>query len=71
MINKDELLFAVDENNKPIEPMPRAKAHTEGVWHRNAHIWIVNPNREVLVHKRSMLKDSNPGKWEAFLAVIS
>lgn len=35
MINKDELLFVVDENNNPVEPKPRKKVHTKGYWHRN------------------------------------
>lgn len=66
MINKNELLFAVDENNQPIVPVERLRAHTEGIWHRNAHVWVVNSKNEALCNKRSKLKDHNPGKWEAF-----
>ena len=66
MINNDELLFAVDDNNSPIEPVARKDAHERGIWHRNAHIWIYNSRKEILCHKRSRLKASSPGKWEAF-----
>lgn len=67
MINKEELLFAVDENNNPIEPISREKAHKNGIWHRISDIWIINKKKQVLVQKRSALKDTNPGKWEAFV----
>lgn len=66
MIDKEELLFAVDENNNPIEPVKRYRAHSEGIWHRNAHIWVINSKKDVLCNKRSMQKEHNPGKWEAF-----
>jgi isopentenyldiphosphate isomerase len=66
MINTDELLFVVDESNNPIEPKPRKQVHSEGFWHRTAHIWVINSGEQILCQKRSMLKDSNPGKWEAF-----
>ncbi len=65
MIDKDELLFVVDENNNSIEPKPRAEVHAKGYWHRASNIWIINKNKQVLCQKRSMRKDTNPGKWEA------
>lgn len=64
MINSKELLLVVDENNSPIEPIPRDVAHIQGVWHRVADIVVVNPKYEILCHQRSMLKDNNPGKWD-------
>ncbi len=67
MINKEELIFAVDENNNPIEPISRENAHKNGIWHRISDIWIINKKKQVLVQKRSALKDTNPGKWEAFV----
>lgn len=66
MINKDELIFAVDENNNPIAPVTRQKAHAEGIWHRVAHIWVLNSKQEILCHKRSMRKDTSPGKWDVY-----
>lgn len=64
MINDQELLFVVDENNKRIESKPRKEVHTKGYWHRTVHVWFVNGGLQILCQKRSLMKDSNPGKWE-------
>ena len=64
MINKDELLFTVDENNQPVAPLGRTLAHEQGVWHRTTDIAVVNSKKELLCHKRSMLKDAGPGMWD-------
>ena len=64
MINKEELIFTVDENNQPIETVTRRQAHTEGIWHRVADIVVINSNNEILCNQRSMLKDNSPGKWD-------
>lgn len=66
MIKKDELLFIVDELNNPIEPKPRNDVHSKGIWHRTTQIWIINDKKQILCQRRSLLKDTNPGKWEAF-----
>lgn len=66
MINADELLFVVDAENNPLEPQPRFEAHKNGSWHRTTGIWVINRDKQVLCQKRSLLKDKNPGKWEAF-----
>ncbi len=66
MIDKEEMLFVVDENNQPLEPKPRSFVHKNLIWHRTSDIWIMNRKGEVLCQKRSLLKDQNPGKWEAF-----
>jgi isopentenyl-diphosphate delta-isomerase type 1 len=41
----------------------REEAHEKGLWHRVAHIWIVNSKGEVLIQKRSPQKDSYPNMW--------
>lgn len=64
MINPKELLFTVDENNQPIQPVARSTAHKNGVWHRSANVWVLSGDK-VLCQKRSAQKDTNPGKWEA------
>lgn len=66
MINKDEILFIVDEDNSPAEPMPRHEAHKIGAWHRCVEIWVVNSKGQVICNQRSMLKDNSPGAWEAY-----
>ena len=66
MLNDQELLFTVNEDNKPIEPQPRYLVHRDGVLHRTAHIWLYNHKGQVLCQQRSLLKDNSPGLWEPF-----
>src|ERR1700760_3261316 len=66
MINKNELLFVVDENNEPLEPQARYIVHEKNAWHRTTGIWVVNNKKQILCQKRSLLKDTKPGFWEAF-----
>jgi isopentenyldiphosphate isomerase len=66
MINDQELVFIVDENNNPLAPLPRKGIHENRIWHRVTHIWVVNSAKEILVQKRSLAKDLDPGKWESF-----
>ena len=66
MINKDELLFVVDEENKPREAMPRHLVHKKNLLHRTTGIWVINNNKQILCQKRSLKKDTKPGFWEAF-----
>src|SRR4030042_1919500 len=66
MIKRDELLFVVDENNRPLAPKPRKEVHSKGIWHRSSHIWVVNSQNQILCQKRSKLKDKFPGFWEPY-----
>lgn len=66
MINNDELLLVVDENNEPLLPKPRSEVHSNGYWHRTSHVWVVNSKGQILCQRRSLKKDSNPGKMEPF-----
>src|SRR5258708_7805418 len=64
MINGEELLFVVDENNKPLQAKSRSETHAKHLWHRCSHIWIINAKKQILSQKRTLFKDVNPGKWE-------
>ncbi|MCR5262231.1 MAG: NUDIX domain-containing protein, partial [Clostridiales bacterium] len=63
-----EYLDICGENGEPTgETVSRAEAHSRGILHRTAHVWIVRKTgegREVLLQKRSMDKDSFPGRWD-------
>lgn len=63
-----EILDIVDEYGQPVgETVEREKAHAQGIRHRTAHVWIVRQNgnhTEVLLQKRSLKKDSFPGKYD-------
>lgn len=67
MINPDEMLFVVDRDNNPVEPLPRSVVHAKGLWHRTTGVWVVNSDLQVLCQKRSLKKDQKPGYWEAYL----
>lgn len=66
MIDKQELLYIVDEDNNPLEPQLRSNAHKNGLWHRTTGIWVINSKKQILCQQRSMKKDVKPGFWEAF-----
>ncbi|MDD3229818.1 MAG: NUDIX domain-containing protein [Oscillospiraceae bacterium] len=63
-----EYLDIVDENGNPTgETVARSIAHTQGIRHRTAHVWIFrkrNDKLEVLLQKRSQEKDSYPGCYD-------
>lgn len=50
------------------EIIDKDDAHRTGAWHRAAHLWIVTPDRRVLLQKRSEAKDNWPGKWDVSVA---
>ena len=64
----EEYLDICEENGVPTgEIMTREQAHREGILHRTAHVWIVRREKgsvQVLLQKRSMNKDSFPGRYD-------
>lgn len=66
MINPDELIFVVDEDDNPLTPLRRSEVHSRGLWHRVAHIWVVDSSGLILCQQRSILKDHSPGMMEAY-----
>lgn len=63
-----EIFDVCDCNGQPTGRLvERSYAHTEGICHRAAHIWIVrkiNGKYQVLLQKRSENKDSFPGQFD-------
>jgi isopentenyl-diphosphate Delta-isomerase len=66
MIDKNEMLFVVDEHNQSIDPLPRHIVHKDVLWHRSTGIAVVSKTGKVLCQRRSLQKDIKPGFWEAF-----
>jgi isopentenyldiphosphate isomerase len=66
MIQPKELLLVVDENDQPVDTLPRDEVHQKMLLHRISHIWIVNEKGQVLSQKRSMAKDRWAGMWECW-----
>ena len=60
-----EYLDILDENGQLTgQQKPRSEVHRDGDWHRSAHIWIINSKQELLIQKRSAIKDSHPNQWD-------
>lgn len=63
-----ELIDIVDEVGNPTgETVERSIAHTNGIRHRTAHVWImrkISEKWQVLLQKRAMTKDSFPGRYD-------
>jgi len=61
----DELLQALDNDGNPLPTgVSRIEAHRYGIWHRSVSIFVVNPYGEILLEKRSPLKDLFPGLYD-------
>lgn len=64
VIFTEEFFDIIDENGVPSgEIISRSDAHSKGVLHRTAHVWIIN-NGMVLLQKRSDNKDSFPSCYD-------
>lgn len=60
-----EYFDVLDERgNKTGQIKLRIEVHHDGDWHRAADIAIVNSVGEILLQKRSRIKDSYPGMWD-------
>lgn len=63
-----EVFDVCDENGLPTgEVVERERAHREGILHRTTHVWIARRTGErveILMQKRSRLKDSFPGMYD-------
>lgn len=63
-----EMIDIVDEYGNPTgNIVERDKAHLEGVMHRTAHVWLLRKKDnavQVLLQKRSLIKDSFPGCYD-------
>ena len=63
-----EFFDVCDERGLPTgEVVERSVAHSKGILHRTAHVWIikkVDGRWQVLLQKRSKDKDSYPGQFD-------
>ncbi|MBL8030220.1 MAG: NUDIX domain-containing protein [Candidatus Doudnabacteria bacterium] len=61
-----EIFDLYDEEDKPLnKTKPRSEVHKNGDWHRVVHIYVYNEQGQVMVHLRSLFKDSKPGCFDA------
>jgi isopentenyldiphosphate isomerase/intracellular septation protein A len=63
--NKAEWIPLVDENGMVIGKATRTEVHrAPGKLHPVIHLHLINSKGEIYLQKRSMLKDTFPGKWD-------
>ena len=62
---EDEVFDVVDEADEVIAQSTRGEVHSQGLRHRAVHVLVFNPEGEVYLQKRSLLKDTHGGKWDS------
>jgi isopentenyl-diphosphate delta-isomerase type 1 len=61
----DDWFEVVDEHDRVIGRARRSECHgNPALVHRVAHVLVFNSNGQLLLQKRSMNKDIQPGKWD-------
>lgn len=64
-MEKGEFFEIVDEEDRVIGQAARSRCHGDpSLVHRVAHVLVFNRRSELLLQKRSMSKDVQPGKWD-------
>ena len=61
----EEIFDIVNEKDEVIGRLPRSQVHREGHRHRAVHVLVFNKRGELFLQKRSVLKDSFPGRWDS------
>lgn len=63
--NADEIFEVVDEAGNVIGTAPRGRCHGDpSLLHQSVHVFVFNRAGELFLQKRSLKKDSQPGKWD-------
>lgn len=60
-----QILEIVNENDEVVGLENRTKIHTEGLLHREIHVWFITPNGEIVFQHRAKDKDTYPDKLDA------
>ena len=63
MSSVDERFDIVDASDRVIGSAPRSEIHARGLLHRAVHLWLYDPAGRLLLQRRSLSKDREPGKW--------
>jgi isopentenyl-diphosphate Delta-isomerase len=64
-----EHLDVLDPQGRPTGIVKsRDDVHRAGLWHRTAHVWIINGQNQLLLQKRARTKESFPGLWDVSAA---
>lgn len=58
-----DIFDVVDEEDNVLRQEPRAIVHRDKLLHRAVHIFVFNQEGQLYLQRRSMTKDTAPGKW--------
>jgi isopentenyldiphosphate isomerase len=61
----DEIFDVVNDRDEVTGQSTRKEVHLQRLMHRSVHALVFGADGRVFLQKRSMLKDSSPGKWDA------
>ncbi len=64
----EEIFCVVDAQDRVVGSESRARVHVNNLRHRAVHVLIFNRRGEVFLQKRSIWKDTQPGKWDSSAA---
>lgn len=62
------ILNIVDEDDNVTGEATREEIHTQGLLHREVHVWLYNQNGELFFQMRAKDKDTFPGLLDASIA---
>jgi isopentenyl-diphosphate Delta-isomerase len=62
---KEDIFDVVNERDEVVGSRPRSEVHRLGLMHRATHVLVFNSKGDVLLQKRSMTKDRQPGLWDS------
>ena len=64
-----ELIDVLDTAGAPAgQRKPKSDVHRDGDWHRAVHVWIIRSDGRLLLQRRSVRKENNPGLWDVSAA---
>ena len=61
----DEIFDVVNHLDEVTGQARRKDVHQQKLWHRAVHALAFGPDGRVFLQKRSMLKDTSPGRWDS------
>lgn len=61
----EEIFDIVNDRDEVIGQMPRRMVHRDGHKHRAVHVLVFGSDGRAFLQKRSMTKDTSPGKWDS------
>ena len=61
----EELFDVVDSEDEVIGTATRGEVHARDMIHRAVHVFVFNKRGDLLLQKRSSLKDRHPGVWDS------